>query len=136
MYTHTYTAVLLRISCLIAHMPPLTHVRCSMTRVHHQSSFSHVQLFATLWTVACGAPWNSPGKNTGEGFRAFLQGIFPTQGSNPHLLRLLHWQVGSLPLAPSWKPRLVWGFGKTNKSCYRSPSFIIYCFFYVFCCLQ
>ena len=24
-----------------------------------------------------------------------LQGIFPTQGSNPHLLHLLHWQVGS-----------------------------------------
>ena len=28
-----------------------------------------------------------------------LQGIFPTQGSNPHLLRLLHWQVSSLPLS-------------------------------------
>ena len=26
------------------------------------------------------------------------QGIFLTQGSNPHLLCLLHWQVGSLPL--------------------------------------
>ena len=29
-----------------------------------------------------------------------LQGIFPTQGSNLSLLHLLHWQVGSLPLAP------------------------------------
>ena len=29
-----------------------------------------------------------------------LQGTFPTQGSNPHLLGLLHWQVDSLPLAP------------------------------------
>ena len=28
-----------------------------------------------------------------------LQGIFPTQGSNPRLLGLLHWQAGSLPLA-------------------------------------
>ena len=27
-----------------------------------------------------------------------LQGIFLTQGLNPHLLCLLHWQVGSLPL--------------------------------------
>ena len=26
-----------------------------------------------------------------------LQGIFPTQGSNLHLLCLLHWQAGSLP---------------------------------------
>ena len=32
-----------------------------------------------------------------------LQGIFPTQGSNPHLLHLLHWQAGPLPLAPPGK---------------------------------
>ena len=31
-------------------------------------------------------PWNSPGKNTGVGCRALLQGIFSTQGSNPGLL--------------------------------------------------
>ena len=35
-------------------------------------------------------PWNSPGKNTGAGCHFLLQGIFPTQGSNPPLLRLLH----------------------------------------------
>ena len=45
-------------------------------------------------------PWDSPGKNTGVGCHALLQGIFPTQGSSPHLLRLLHWQVSSLALAP------------------------------------
>ena len=28
------------------------------------------------------------------------KGIFLTQGSNPHLLHLLLWQAGSLPLAP------------------------------------
>ena len=32
-------------------------------------------------------PWNSPGKNTGVGCHSLLQGIFPTQGLNPHLLR-------------------------------------------------
>ena len=42
-------------------------------------------------------PWDSPGKNTGVGCHALLQGIFPTQGSNPSLLCHLHWQVGSLP---------------------------------------
>ena len=42
----------------------------------------------------------SLGKNTGLGCHALLQGIFPTQGSNPHLVCLLHRQVGSLPLAP------------------------------------
>ena len=42
--------------------------------------------------------------NTGLGCHAILQGIFTTQGSNPHLLCLLHWQRGSLPLAPPGKP--------------------------------
>ena len=31
-------------------------------------------------------------------FHFLVQRIFPTQGLNLHLLRLLHWQVGSLPL--------------------------------------
>ena len=30
--------------------------------------------------------WDSPGKNTGVGCHSLLQGIFPTQGSNPSLL--------------------------------------------------
>ena len=33
-----------------------------------------------------------------------FQGLFPTQGLNPHRLCLLHWQVGSLPLGPPGKP--------------------------------
>ena len=37
------------------------------------------------------------------GCYSLLQGVFPTQGLNPHLLCLLHWQVGSLPLAPPEK---------------------------------
>ena len=48
-------------------------------------------------------PWDSPGKNTGVGCHALLQGIFLTQGSKLHLLCLLHWQVGSLPLVPPEK---------------------------------
>ena len=43
---------------------------------------------------------NSPGKNTGVGYHFLLQRIFLTQGPNWHLLHLLHWQAGSLPLAP------------------------------------
>ena len=39
---------------------------------------------------------DSPGKNTGVGYHALLKGIFPTQELNPQLLRLLHWQMGSL----------------------------------------
>ena len=47
--------------------------------------------FVTPWTaparILC--PWNFPGKNTGVGCHFLLQGIFPMQGSNLHLL---HWQ--------------------------------------------
>ena len=32
------------------------------------------------------SPWNFPGQNTGVGSLSLLQGIFPTQGSNPGLL--------------------------------------------------
>ena len=40
------------------------------------------------WTVAHQAApsWGSPGKNAGVGSHSLLQGIFPTQGSNPGLL--------------------------------------------------
>ena len=44
-------------------------------------------------------PWDSPGKKTGVGCHVLLQGIFPTQESNAHLM-LLHWQSGSLLLVP------------------------------------
>ena len=48
-------------------------------------SLSHVQLFATPWTVATMLlhPWDFPGKRTGVD--CLLQGIFLTQGSNPGL---------------------------------------------------
>ena len=44
-------------------------------------------------------PWNCPGKNTGVGCHFLLQGILPTQGLNPCLQHLLHWQADSLPLS-------------------------------------
>ena len=52
-------------------------------------------------------PLGVSGKNTGVGCHALLQGIFPTQGSNPSLLCLLHWQEGSLPLVPPGKPKML-----------------------------
>ena len=56
--------------------------------------------FAASWIVAARllCPWDFMGKNTGGGCHSLLQGIFLTKGSNLYLLRLLHWQAGSLPL--------------------------------------
>ena len=53
------------------------------------SPLSHVQLFAThgRYPTRLLCLWDSPGKNTGVGCLALLQGIFPTQGSN---LGLMH----------------------------------------------
>ena len=65
----------------------------------HAKSLSHVQLCDPMDCSPLGfsVHEDSPGKNTGVGCYALLQGIFLTQGSN---LRLLDWQAGSLPLAP------------------------------------
>ena len=88
------------IKALYCHLAYLTYMQCAWVLSH----FTHVQLFATLLTVACQlhCPWDSPGKNTGVGCHA-LQGIVLTQGSNLHLLSFLHWQAGSLSLAPPGK---------------------------------
>ena len=48
------------------------------------------------------SPWNSLGQSTGVGSLSLLQGIFPTQRSNP-----LH--VDSLPAEPQEKPMMYVG---------------------------
>ena len=86
---------------------------------HVPSCFSRVWLFATL-SFFC--PWDSPGNNIGVGCHSLLQGLFQTQRSNPHLLCLLHWQVGSLPLVPTrksserTKKELRWKSSKRHRS--------------------
>ena len=50
-------------------------------------------------------PWDSPGKNTGVGSHALLQGILLTQGWNPDLLS----QADSLPLSHQGSPYLMGG---------------------------
>ena len=59
-----------------------------------------VQLFVThgLEPTRLLCPWNIPEENTGVSCHFLLQGLFPTQGLNPPLLHLPHWQVDSLPL--------------------------------------
>ena len=51
-------------------------------------------------------PWNSPGENTGVGSLSLLQGLFPTQGSNPDLpyCRRILYQLShkGSPRIPEW----------------------------------
>ena len=52
------------------------------------------------------SPWNSPGLNIGVGSLSLLQGIFPTQGSNPGLsyCRWILYQLShkGSPIIPEW----------------------------------
>jgi len=51
-------------------------------------------------------------------FYDLLQGIFLTQELNPRVSHLLHWQVGSLPLAPPARRllRVPWTVRRSNQS--------------------
>ena len=56
-------------------------------------SASHSVLLYSLQPHGLFSPRNSPGQNTGLGSLSLLQGIFPTQGSNPglpHCRRILY----------------------------------------------
>ena len=68
---------------------------CVCALIHSVVSNS-VQLYG-LQHARLLCPWDSPGKNAGVCYHALLQRIFPSQGSDLCLLRLLHWQTGSLP---------------------------------------
>ena len=78
----------------------------------HQLLFGCSAVSDSLWPrglqinrLLC--PWNSPGKNTGVGCHFILQGIFGTQGLNPCVLCVLHWQADYLPTEPPGSP--AWG---------------------------
>ena len=57
------------------------------------------QLCLTLCLSGSSVNGIFPGKDTGVGCHFLLQGIFLAQGSNQHLLHLLHWHADSLLLS-------------------------------------
>ena len=67
---------------------PTGKSRCQSRDDYQVQKWTVYILFVISWTVAHQTPlsMNSPGKNTGVGSHSLLQGIFPTQGSNPGLL--------------------------------------------------
>ena len=64
------------------HVAEEVHIKCSQW----SESESHSVLSNSLGPHGLYSPWNSPGQNTEVGSFSLLQGIFPTQGSNPGLL--------------------------------------------------
>ena len=70
------------------------------------SHFIGVQLFATLWTVAHQAPLSMgfPRQEYWSRLLFPLPGYLPDPGIEPVSLMTLHWQVGSLSLAPWESP--------------------------------
>ena len=71
--------------------------------------------------------WDSLCKYIGVDCHDLFQGIFPTRGLNPRLLRLLHWQAGSLPLAPPGKPIIYrqYSFSEQNQPTNEKPQYVI-----------
>ena len=73
------------------------------------SCFSPVQLFVTPWTIAHQSPLSMEfsTQECWSGLPCPSPRDFPNQGIKPVSLRSkLHWQVGSLPLAPPGRPRV------------------------------
>ena len=75
----------------------------ALSECMHVRLLSCTWLFLTSWTAACQAPLYMGffNRNSGVGCHFLLQGIFPTQRSNPCLL---HWQADSATETPG-KPK-------------------------------
>ena len=69
------------------------------------SHFSHIQLFATLWTIALQAPLSMRFSKARilEWVAMPFSGDLPDPGTEPISLCLLYWQAGSLPPVPPGK---------------------------------
>ena len=71
---------------------------CVRVRARARSVMSNS---ATPWIVACQPPLSMRLSHRDFGVYCYflIQGVFPAQGLNLHLLWLLHWQADSLPLS-------------------------------------
>ena len=100
MYFTEHYGFIFKIHVLLLFIVVVTHFQLS---VNFSNSFGSIQGFlggindkvkvkvAQSCPILCDpmklySPWNSPGQSTGVGSLSLLQGVFPTQGSNPGLL--------------------------------------------------
>ena len=65
---------------------PASRLICTIFLDSMKWSVNHSVMSNSLWPHGLHSPWSSPGQNTRVGSHSLLQGIFPTQGSNPGLL--------------------------------------------------
>ena len=99
-------------------LSPSPAIWCSLYKWCKWSE-SHSVISNSLQPHGLYSPWNSPGQNTGVGNLSLLQGIFPSQGSNPGLPhcrhkgspRITEWVVYPFFSGSSW-PR-----NQTGVSC-------------------
>ena len=80
--------------------------------------------------LACNSPGSFargiPCNHIEVGCHFLLQGVFPAQRSSPRLFRLLHWQVGSLPLCHLGSPGVYagcWMFSDQKLICFPPDGF-------------
>ena len=104
----------------LAGAPSVSSVSCSELQSRpHNVRVPSLQSCVTLCNPTdCSTPGSSL-HGIFQGKMPSSRGIFPIQVSNPHLLHLLHWQAGSLPLAPP---------GKAHKVMVTADSHILYLF--------
>ena len=84
------------------HRTASCHPQQSIVHVRVLSPFSRVPLFVTLWTVAHQVPLSTgfSKQESWSGLPRPFPGDLTDPGIEPTSLCLLHWQGGSLPLAP------------------------------------
>ena len=95
---------------MLPHIPPSnSQIPAQCQRIQpstdHLESESHSVVSYSVLPHGLYSSWNSPGQNTRMGSCSLLQGIFPTQESNPGPPAL---QADSLPAEPQGKPNTTW----------------------------
>ena len=85
------------------HSKPIIYIRIHSCFMFYESE-THSVMSSSLQPHELYSPWNSPGQNTRESSLSLLQGIFPTQGSNPGLL---HYRQILYQLSHKGSPRIL-----------------------------
>ena len=97
--------------------PWFLHLPKEWMHKYDRSACMHAKSLQSYLTLCDPMDCKPPGSSVHGILHALLQGIFPTQALNSHLLHPLHGQTGSLPPAPPGKPLISQG-----PSHYKCPA--------------